>query len=87
MVGDTVSANIMMLGMAAQRGLLPIEINSLERAIELNGVAIEQNLRAFNWGRLLSEYPEIVFKSAHMDKVVEEEKPINNYIEKFSKIL
>ena len=87
LVGDTVSANIMMLGMAAQKGLLPIEINSLERAIELNGVAIEQNLRAFNWGRLLSEYPEIVFKSAHLDQVTVEEKSINHYIEKFSKIL
>ena len=87
LVGDTVSANIMMLGMAAQKSLIPIEISSLERAIELNGVAIEQNLRAFNWGRLLSEYPEIVFKAAHMDQVISEEKPISNYLEKFSDIL
>ena len=87
LVGDTVSANIMMLGMAAQKSLIPIEISSLEKAIELNGVAIEQNLRAFNWGRLLSEYPEIVFKAAHMDQVIAEEKPIGNYLEKFSEIL
>tara|TARA_B100001093_G_scaffold12105_1_gene11224 strand:- start:30 stop:881 length:852 start_codon:yes stop_codon:yes gene_type:complete len=77
----------MMLGMAAQKSLIPIEISSLEKAIELNGVAIEQNLRAFNWGRLLSEYPEIVFKAAHMDQVIAEEKPIGNYLEKFSEIL
>jgi indolepyruvate ferredoxin oxidoreductase len=87
LVGDTVSANIMMLGMAAQKGVIPIEINSLEKAIELNGVAIEQNQRAFNWGRLLSEYPEIVFKAALMDQEIAEEEPIDNYIKKFSKIL
>jgi indolepyruvate ferredoxin oxidoreductase len=87
LVGDTVSANIMILGMAAQKGVIPIEISSLEKAIELNGVAIEQNLRAFNWGRLLSEYPEIVFKAACLDQAITEEQPINNYVEKFSKIL
>ncbi len=87
LVGDTVSANIMMLGMASQRGVLPIEIDSLEKAIELNGVAIDQNIRAFNWGRLLSEYPEEVFKAARMDEKITKEKPINKYVENFSKIL
>ena len=54
----------MMLGIAAQKELLPIEVDSLQKAIELNGVAIEQNLRAFNWGRLLCEQPQSVFNAA-----------------------
>ncbi len=54
--------------------LIPIDITSLQRAIELNGVAIEQNLKAFNWGRLLSEYPEDVFNAAKVDKNSNQEK-------------
>ena len=59
LVGDTVYANIMMLGIAAQKNLIPIDINSIKKAIELNGVAIQQNLMAFNWGRLLSSIPKM----------------------------
>jgi len=87
LVGDTVYANIMMLGIAAQKNLIPIDITSLQRAIELNGVAIEQNLKAFNWGRLLSEYPEDVFNAAKVDKNSNQEKSIDDYIDTFSKIL
>ena len=87
LVGDTVSANIMMLGMAAQKGLLPIKIESLTKAIELNGVAIQQNLNAFNWGRLLSEEPEKVFDAAKLKQEKTEYISITDYVEKFSKIL
>jgi indolepyruvate ferredoxin oxidoreductase len=50
--GDTVFANVIMLGAACQRGLVPVSLEALMRAIELNGVAIEQNQRAFACGRL-----------------------------------
>ena len=50
--GDTVAANVMMLGVAWQRGLLPLSIEAILRAIELNGAAVELNTRAFGWGRL-----------------------------------
>ena len=87
LVGDTVSANIMLLGMAAQKGLLPIKIESLTKAIELNGVAIQQNLNAFNWGRLLSEEPEKVFDAAKLKQEKSEYISITDYVDKFSKIL
>ena len=87
LVGDTVSANIMLLGMAAQKGLLPIKIESLIKAIELNGVAIQQNLNAFNWGRLLSEEPEKVFDAAKLKQEKSEYISITDYVDKFSKIL
>ncbi|WP_237065304.1 indolepyruvate ferredoxin oxidoreductase family protein [Microbulbifer guangxiensis] len=51
--GDTVASNLLLLGYACQRGLLPVGQAALERAIELNGVAVESNLRAFRAGRLL----------------------------------
>ncbi|MGA2291186.1 indolepyruvate ferredoxin oxidoreductase family protein [Bradyrhizobium sp.] len=50
--GDTVFANVIMLGAAWQRGLVPVSSDALMRAIELNGVAVEQNQRAFACGRL-----------------------------------
>ncbi|WP_288130150.1 indolepyruvate ferredoxin oxidoreductase family protein [Microbulbifer sp.] len=58
--GDTVAANLMMLGYACQKGLLPVSQDALERAVELNGVAVENNLRAFRAGRLLAEDPQAV---------------------------
>jgi len=58
--GDTVASNLMIMGYACQKGLLPIGEAALERAIELNGVAVENNLRAFRSGRLLAVSPEAV---------------------------
>ncbi len=51
LLGDAIYANPMMLGAAWQKGWIPLRLDSLRRAIELNGVAIEANLRAFDWGR------------------------------------
>ena len=43
-----------MLGVAAQVGAVPVGTKFLERAIELNGVAVERNIAAFRWGRRLA---------------------------------
>ncbi|SDJ53662.1 indolepyruvate ferredoxin oxidoreductase family protein [Microbulbifer yueqingensis] len=51
-LGDTLTANIFMLGFAWQKGLLPLGLDSLQQAIELNGVAVEANLQGFAAGRL-----------------------------------
>ena len=51
MFGDTSSANVYLLGVAVQTGAIPIEPASVERAIELNGVAVERNTAAFTAGR------------------------------------
>ena len=49
--GDEQYANLFMVGAAFQTGALPISSASIERAIELNGVAVEKNLQAFRRGR------------------------------------
>src|SRR5229473_6230064 len=41
-----------MLGYAFQKGLVPLGLDSIERAVELNGVAVDINKRAIAWGRL-----------------------------------
>jgi indolepyruvate ferredoxin oxidoreductase len=52
MLGDAIGSNILLLGHAYQKGELPLSSEAIERAIELNGVAVEMNLRAFALGRL-----------------------------------
>ncbi len=56
-LGDTVGANVLALGYAWQRGLVPVGLAALRRAIELNGVAVPMNLRAFALGRLAAADP------------------------------
>ncbi|MCW5731755.1 MAG: indolepyruvate ferredoxin oxidoreductase family protein [Alphaproteobacteria bacterium] len=52
LMGDAIATNLFMLGYAIQRGLVPLSLESIEKAIELNGVAVETNRRTLNWGRL-----------------------------------
>jgi indolepyruvate ferredoxin oxidoreductase len=49
--GDEQYANILLVGAAFQAGALPLSVTSIERAIELNGVAVERNKQAFRQGR------------------------------------
>ena len=50
-LGSDGYANVLLLGAAFQVGALPLSSASIERAIELNGVEVEANRRAFQWGR------------------------------------
>ncbi|MCU1389609.1 MAG: putative oxidoreductase [Ilumatobacteraceae bacterium] len=49
--GDAATANVLLLGVALQAGVIPISTANVERAIELNGVAVSLNLEALRWGR------------------------------------
>jgi len=51
LMGDTIYINPMLLGYAWQKGWVPLSLDALKRAIELNEVAVAQNLAAFEWGR------------------------------------
>ena len=51
LMGDAVATNVFMLGFAWQKGRIPLCEDSLLRAIELNGAAVEMNKSAFAWGR------------------------------------
>jgi indolepyruvate ferredoxin oxidoreductase len=50
-MGDSIAANLFMMGYAWQKGLVPLSEAALLRAIELNGVAVASNKRSFLWGR------------------------------------
>ena len=53
-------ANALVVGIAYQRSLLPVSGASLEKAIELNGVAVEANLEAFRLGRRIAADPALL---------------------------
>ena len=52
LLGDSIATNLFLVGLAYQKGLVPVSHTAIERAIELNGVAVEANVRALRWGRL-----------------------------------
>ncbi|MBV6631846.1 MAG: indolepyruvate ferredoxin oxidoreductase family protein [Alphaproteobacteria bacterium] len=60
MMGNSIATNLFMLGIAYQRGLIPVSANAIMTAIELNGVAVKMNADAFLWGRRTAEDPEAV---------------------------
>ncbi|WGH78766.1 indolepyruvate ferredoxin oxidoreductase family protein [Jannaschia ovalis] len=59
-LGDTIFSNMMILGAAWQKGLVPLSHEAIHRAIELNGAAVERNQRAFELGRWAVLNPEEV---------------------------
>ncbi len=87
--GDGVTANAFLLGYALQCGWVPVSLDAIVRAIELNGVAVESNLRAFGWGRLAAHDGQALAETIgnpHAEPVVESET-IDSQIAKFAAFL
>ena len=62
--GDSILSNIFLVGHAYQKGLIPLSGAAIESAIRLNGVAVDQNLDAFLWGRISAHDPALVEAAA-----------------------
>jgi indolepyruvate ferredoxin oxidoreductase len=60
LTGDPATANVVLLGTAVQSGALPVSVDAIRRAISLNGVMVEANLAAFEWGRCRVADPSAV---------------------------
>lgn len=58
--GNSLGANMFMLGFAFQHGGLPLSAEAVEKAIELNGEAVAMNVAAFRWGRRAAHDPDFV---------------------------
>ena len=62
--GNSINGNMIMLGASFQCGLIPLDQNSIIQAIKLNKIGAEDNLKAFNLGRLYIHEPNNeIFKS------------------------
>ncbi|MCE8508690.1 indolepyruvate ferredoxin oxidoreductase family protein [Ruegeria pomeroyi] len=57
-MGDRVFANMVLMGASWQQGGIPLSLEAIHRAIELNGVAVDRNKQAFDLGRLAFADPE-----------------------------
>jgi indolepyruvate ferredoxin oxidoreductase len=58
--GNSLAANMFLLGLAFQKGGLPLSAEAIEKAIELNGQAVAMNVSAFRWGRRAGHAPDFV---------------------------
>ncbi|MPZ12203.1 MAG: indolepyruvate ferredoxin oxidoreductase family protein, partial [Kiloniellaceae bacterium] len=74
LLGDSIATNLFMLGYAWQKGLIPLSFAAIERAIELNGVAVETSKRTFSWGRLAAH--NIAAVEAAAKPTLRSEKPV-----------
>jgi indolepyruvate ferredoxin oxidoreductase len=64
LMGDSIATNSFMLGFAFQRGAIPLSLEAIMKAIDLNGAAIEMNKLAFSWGRLAAHDLQRVVSAA-----------------------
>ena len=62
LLGDAIGANMMLVGFAYQKGMLPVSAEAIEQALRLNGVAVDFNIAAFTWGRRAAFEPALVAK-------------------------
>ncbi len=60
LLGQSIGANMFMLGYAYQSGALPLSSEAIERAIEMNGEAVAMNIAAFRYGRRAAADPAAV---------------------------
>jgi indolepyruvate ferredoxin oxidoreductase len=57
LMGDAIYTNLFLLGYAWQLGMVPVSLEALDRAIELNAAAVDLNRKAFLWGRRAAHDP------------------------------
>jgi indolepyruvate ferredoxin oxidoreductase len=70
LMGDSIFTNSLVLGYAWQKGWLPLSRAALIRAIGLNNVAVENNTRAFEWGRVAAHDANMISVPEHKAEVV-----------------
>jgi indolepyruvate ferredoxin oxidoreductase len=81
LLGDSIFTNPIMLGYAWQKGWIPLELESLSRAIELNAVAVEANKTAFAWGRKAALDWPAVQKLLNPGQVVQFSLPVKESLD------
>ncbi len=59
-LGDAIYTNPLLLGFAWQKGWIPLSIQAIEKAVELNGMSVESNLKALAIGRITAQQPDTV---------------------------
>ncbi|MGO7176957.1 indolepyruvate ferredoxin oxidoreductase family protein [Rhizobium ruizarguesonis] len=82
LMGDAIAANMFLLGHAWQRGLVPINLAAIDKAIELNGTGIAMNRAAFGWGRRAAVDIEAVAREARFVKAEPKAETLDEIVAK-----
>ena len=77
--GNAIAANMFMLGMASQKGALPLTPSSVEEAIRLNGQSVVMNIAAFRWGRKAAHDPQSV-QTLVSDQLIEADAAVEETV-------
>jgi indolepyruvate ferredoxin oxidoreductase len=81
LLGDAIAANMLMLGAAWQRGLIPLTLPAIDRAIELNDVQVDFNKQCFLWGRRAAHDIAAVEKCVLADTITQPEPRIEESLD------
>jgi indolepyruvate ferredoxin oxidoreductase len=81
LLGDSIAANVFLLGFAFQKGLIPLSSVALYRALELFGRNVEMNKRTFDWGRYTAAEPERVLAMAQASEPTAAPQSVEELIE------
>jgi indolepyruvate ferredoxin oxidoreductase len=88
LLGDSIAANVFLLGFAFQRGLLPLSGRALYRALELFGKNVAKNKQTFDWGRFTAVSPREVEKMAgYIDESTERAQTLEEIVTRRERFL
>ena len=80
LLGDSIAGNLFLLGVAWQKGLVPVSFDAIDRAIELNDTAVDMSRKAFAWGRRAAVDPHSVSALAAPAEVKRASMPLDELI-------
>jgi indolepyruvate ferredoxin oxidoreductase len=78
--GDSIAANMFLLGHAWQKGLVPIGRAAIDKAIALNGAGVAMNRAAFGWGRRSAVDMEAVRRQAGFETAPAETRTLDEIV-------
>lgn len=85
LMGKSVYASAMILGVAYQKGLIPFTLKNMLDAIKdsITASEVENNIKAFQWGRLIVHHGDEEFEKTFLSKTeeVDVEKYLNQSLE------
>lgn len=87
LLGDLVFSNMLLFGFAWQQGLAPVSLRAVNRAIELNGQAVEKNKTAFALGRAVAVDAELVHRAAGLTPKQAKEETLEEIVARRKKFL
>jgi len=87
LLGNSIFANVLLLGCAWQRGLVPVSLAALKRAIDLNDVEVDKNQQAFSWGRIAASDPAYIEQLVQDDQAPSDKDSLDAVIKRRSKFL